>query len=242
MSVKRHTDRRAITDCALRRCGAAGAAEATRQGRDRADENRRQTANGGLSESTGVLRQLWRTLSQTATAWLAHDGSRLAASLSLYSLLSLAPLIVLSIAIASLGFGRSAAQNALVDEVRSMMGEDGARAVQTVIVYGKEPHAGGVASVIGIFTLLVGASSVFGELQSAMNRIWEVESSSGSGVAAFLKARLLSFAASAFCCSSHCCSVLHWPPPAHTSARAYRWRPGCFASVAKDSPSRRSRS
>jgi membrane protein len=141
-----------------------------------------------------VLRQLWRTLSQTATAWLAHDGSRLAASLSLYSLLSLAPLIILSIAIASLGFGRSAAQNALIDEVRSMMGEDGARAVQTVIVYGKEPHAGGVASVIGIFTLLFGASSVFGELQSAMNRIWEVKSSSGSGVAAFLKARLLSFA------------------------------------------------
>jgi membrane protein len=128
------------------------------------------------------------------SAWLTHDGPRLAASLSLYSLLSLAPLVILSLSIVSLGFGRSAAQDALVDEARSMMGEDGAQAVQTIIVYGKEPHIGGVPSVLGILTLLFGASSVFGELQSAMNRIWDVKSSSGIGIAAILKARLFSFA------------------------------------------------
>ena len=141
-----------------------------------------------------MLARLRRTLSETLTAWLAHDGARLAASLSLYSLLSLAPLVILSIAIASLGFGRTAAQNAIVGQVREMMGEDGARAVQTVIEYGKEPHAGGVASVLGLLTLLFGASSVFGELQSALNRIWEVKSSPGIGLAALLKARLFSFA------------------------------------------------
>jgi membrane protein len=138
--------------------------------------------------------ELWRALTQTITRWLGHEGHRLAASLSLYSLMSLAPLVILSIALASVAFGRSAAQNAMVSEVRDMMGADGARAVQTVIEYGKTPQVNGVASAIGILTLLFGASSVFGELQSALNKIFEVKSKSTGGFVAFVKSRLFSFA------------------------------------------------
>jgi membrane protein len=139
-------------------------------------------------------KRLWHILTQTVIAWIDHEGPRLAASLSFYSLLSLAPLVILSITLASLAFGPSAAQDAVVNEVRSMMGEDGARAVQTVIAYGGTPRANNLASVLGILTLLIGASSVFGELQSALNKIWDAEQGGGTGIVGMIKSRLFSFA------------------------------------------------
>ena len=143
---------------------------------------------------TRVPHRYWHELKQTATNWLDHEGPRLAAALSLYSLLSLAPLVILTIAIASLAFGQSAAQEALVDEVRDLMGGAGARTVQTVIEHGQEPHAGSIASVVGVIILILGASSVFGELQSALNKIWEVKSPTDVGLLTLIKSRLVSFA------------------------------------------------
>jgi membrane protein len=133
-------------------------------------------------------------LKQTAHSWLRHEGPRLAASLSLYSLLSLAPLVILSIAIASLAFGQTAAQDAIIHEVRDLMGADGARTIQTVIAHGKAPHAGSFASAIGVIILLLGASSVFGELQSALNKIWDAKRANAAGAFAVIKSRLVSFA------------------------------------------------
>jgi membrane protein len=141
-----------------------------------------------------MFRKLLRTTKHAANAWMEHEGTRLAAALSLYSLLSLAPLVILSLAIASLAFDRSAAQKALVSEFSSMIGTGGAQAIETVIQYGKTPSVGGFASALGILTLLVGASSVFGELQSALNKIWEVKSRHNRGVIEFARSRLFSFA------------------------------------------------
>ena len=121
------------------------------------------------------LRSLVDPLKQTTMSWLDNEGPRLAASLSFYNLLSLAPLVILTIAIASLAFGRSEAEQVLIDEVRDLMGVAGASTVEVVIEHGKEPRAGGVASLIGIIILLLGASSVFGELQSGLNKIWNVK-------------------------------------------------------------------
>ncbi len=139
-------------------------------------------------------KQYWHDLRQTFTSWLDHDGPRLAASLSLYSLLSLAPLVILSLAIASLAFGRTAAQSAVLHEVRNVMGVDGARTVQTVIEHGKAPKAGGTASAIGLAILLFGASSVFSELQSGLNKVWNAQVPKGSGLWNLVKSRLFSFA------------------------------------------------
>jgi membrane protein len=136
----------------------------------------------------------WRDVRQAVDQWFAHEGPRLAAALSLYSLLSLAPLVILSIAIASIAFGHQAAQDALINQVSQLMGTDGARAIQTVIEYAKTPRADGAASVVGIVILLFGASSVFGELQSALNKIWEVPPVTGYGVVALVRSRLFSFA------------------------------------------------
>jgi membrane protein len=136
----------------------------------------------------------WHDLRRTLDNWLDHDGPRLAASLSLYSLLSLAPLLILSIAIAALAFGRSAAQNAILHEVRGLMGADGARTVQMVLEHGKSSSVGGTASVIGIVILLFGASSVFSELQSGLNKVWDAQAPKGWGIWALVKSRLFSFA------------------------------------------------
>jgi membrane protein len=147
-----------------------------------------------MQEVIALVKNLGKMLYKTAVGWLDHEGPRLAASLSLYSLLSLAPLIILCISIASFGFGRGAAQQAVVSEMRRMMGNSGASAVQTVIQYGKTPQQGYLASIIGLLTLLFGASSVFGELQSALNKIWNAQPSSRTGIWSLIRSRLFSFA------------------------------------------------
>jgi membrane protein len=144
---------------------------------------------------SAMPRRSWRYLKQTWDNWLTHDGPRLAASLSLYSLLSLAPLVILSIGIASLAFGRTAAQNTLINEMRSVMGPDGARTIEAVIQHGgKTARAGGTASVVGVLILLFGASSVFGELQSGLNKVWETRTPTNAGLWGLVKSRLVSFA------------------------------------------------
>jgi membrane protein len=141
-----------------------------------------------------MLNRYWRDLQHTMHSWVSHEGARLAAALSFYSLLSLAPLVILSIAFASLAFGRSAAQDAIINQVRDLMGAAGASTVQTVIEYGQAPRAQSVASAIGIIILLIGASSVFGELQSALNKIWDAKPPLNVGLVALIKSRLVSFA------------------------------------------------
>jgi uncharacterized BrkB/YihY/UPF0761 family membrane protein len=99
-------------------------------------------------------------LRQVTTDWIHHEGPRLAASLSFYTLLSLAPLVILTIVLTSFAFGRPAAQQAIIQEVAGLVGDDGARAVQTVITYGNTPQAADWASALGVLVLLFGASSV----------------------------------------------------------------------------------
>jgi len=136
----------------------------------------------------------WRDLKQTVLNWLDHDGPRLGASLSLYTLLSLAPLVILSIALASLAFGRHAAEMAVINEVRSVMGADAAYTIRIVIEHGSRSGVSSTASVIGLIIMLIGASSVVGEMQSELNKIWEVRAASAPGLLSLIKSRLVTFA------------------------------------------------
>jgi membrane protein len=139
-----------------------------------------------------MLKSLWVTLKQTFWAWNDHEGPRLGAALSFYTMLSLVPLLILVVAIASLIFGHSAAQREIIAQVQSIMGAEGAKAVETVIEHGQRP-TGVFASVVGAITLLVGASGAFSELQSALNKIWNVQPKAGNGIASLITARLFSF-------------------------------------------------
>ncbi|MBV9346092.1 MAG: YihY/virulence factor BrkB family protein [Gammaproteobacteria bacterium] len=140
-----------------------------------------------------MFAKIRQSLMRTYNAWNDHEGMRLAASLSFYSILSLAPLVILAISLVALVVGRSAAQTAVITQVQGLMGADGAQAVQSVIAHAQSPSGGALASAIGLVTLLFGASGVFGELQSALNKIWEAKPPTGSGWWYMVRTRLFSF-------------------------------------------------
>lgn len=136
---------------------------------------------------------LWSTLKEAFAAWNAHEAPRFGAALSFYSIVSLAPLVILVIAIVSLAIGHSAAQNQILSQVQAMIGADGAKAVRAVIEHSKEPAASGFASVIGLLTLLFGASGVFAELRSALNQIWDVRPTRQSSLVSLIRAHSFAF-------------------------------------------------
>lgn len=136
---------------------------------------------------------IWSTLSKTFSAWNDHDAPRLGAALAFYTILSLAPLIILVIAIAALIFGHTSAQNQLLGQVESMIGPQGSEAVKGMIEHAQQPGTGLFASLVGLFTLLFGASGVFGELRSALNKMWDVKPDIDSGIWWTVKQRFFSF-------------------------------------------------
>jgi membrane protein len=132
---------------------------------------------------------------ESASEWSDDNALRLSASLAFYTLLSLAPLLVVIVAIAAMAFGRKAAEGQLAWEIQGMLGMDQARAVEALILGALKPHQGGIATVISVITLLLGATAVVVELQDALNVIWHVPTQSKSklaGILGFVKQRVYS--------------------------------------------------
>jgi membrane protein len=115
------------------------------------------------------------------------------AALAYYTIFSLAPLLVIAIAIAGLVFGMKAAQGEITGQIEGLIGADAAKAVQTMIQAAHKPAHSAIASVVGVLALLVGASGVLSEMQDALNSIWRVNADEKSGIWNFAKARLLTF-------------------------------------------------
>jgi membrane protein len=109
-------------------------------------------------------------------------------------LLSIAPLVVLSVAVAGLAFGEQAARGEIAREIASVVGPSGAQVIQAVILNAKAPTAGIASSLVGLGVLLFGASGVFTELQSALNTIWGVRAKPGRGLRGVVRDRFFSFA------------------------------------------------
>jgi membrane protein len=101
--------------------------------------------------------------------------------------------VVLAIAVAGMVFGQEAAGNRLFHEIRGLVGDQGAEAIQAMVAAVHKEGGGVVATVVGLATLLLGASGAFGQLQDALNTIWQVKPKPGQGVKGFLRHRLLSF-------------------------------------------------
>jgi membrane protein len=135
----------------------------------------------------------YELVSNTISGYSNDRVARLSASLAYYTLFSLAPLLVIIIAIAGLVFGEQAARGQIVGEIGNLVGRQGAEAVQSLIQAAHRPGAGVVATVAGVVTLLIGATGVFGELQDALNTIWGVVPRPGQGVKGLLKVRAMSF-------------------------------------------------
>ena len=128
------------------------------------------------------------------TAWVDDYAPSMGAALSYYTLFSLAPLLLIVIAVAGMWFGRDAAQGAVLAQLGGIMGAEGALAVEGMLKVAREPAKGVLATVIGVIALLVGATAIFAELQSALDRIWrEPAPKQESGIWYLLRTRLLSF-------------------------------------------------
>ena len=136
---------------------------------------------------------LVQIIKEAVSAWIEDRAASMGAALAFYSAFSLAPLLIIAIAIAGLAFGAEAARGAITGQLSGVMGTQGASAVQTMLEASHKPEQGIVASIIAIFTLWLGATSVFVELQDDLDRIWRAKSSLGSGVINFIRTRLLSF-------------------------------------------------
>ena len=139
------------------------------------------------------LKAVWRLCRQTVTEWQRHEASRLGASLAFYSVLSLAPLVILAIAMAGFFVGRQAAQEQVMVQFQELLGPAGANAVQDMMAHAQNVRASSIASALGLITLLFGASQIFSELQSALNKIWEVDSFKTGGLWALIRQRFFSF-------------------------------------------------
>jgi membrane protein len=138
------------------------------------------------------MNRLWKLLKTTFTAWSDHEAPRLGAALAFYGVLSLAPLAVLAIAVLELFFSQGAARHELLSHVRSMTNFESADAVNALIEHGQKPASGAIGSAVGVLTLLFGASGVFGELHSALNRMANVKPDT-EGLWGTIQARLFSF-------------------------------------------------
>lgn len=140
-------------------------------------------------------KSIWQFLKTTINEWVEAEPFQLAAALSYYTLFSLAPLLLIAIGVAGLVFGREAAQNQIVETLQGMIGQDSAKAVQEMIQASSEkPKTGMLSTIIGFVALLFGAGGVVGQLQTSLNRMWEVTPRPGQGIWGFLRQRFFSFA------------------------------------------------
>ena len=122
-------------------------------------------------------------LKETAFEWHADRAPRLGAALAFYTLFSLAPLLVVIIAITALAFGRDIASAELVQQIEIFIGADGARVIQATIENTSRPSSGIAATIIGLATMLFGTTVVFSELRDALNTIWKVTPTSRRSMA-----------------------------------------------------------
>jgi len=148
------------------------------------------------TQRLSIYRRITATIGEIFEQWSQDNAPRLAASLAYYTILSSAPLLVISVALAARVFGQQAVQGQLAWEIQTIVGGDAAQAIQAVLRDAHGPSTGLTATLLSIATLVVGASSVVVELNSALNLIWGVaESDAGSwigNVIAFIKKRFYS--------------------------------------------------
>ena len=136
----------------------------------------------------------WHLLQETYEQWSAAKPFQLAAALAYYTLFSLAPLLLIAIAIAGLAFGRDVTEHQLLLTFQGLIGPQGAQAIEGLLHSASTPTSGLMATVIGLGTLLIGAGGVVGQLQEALNTIWEAEVTAESGLWGVLLTRFVSFA------------------------------------------------
>jgi membrane protein len=139
-----------------------------------------------LTGSVAVLRE-------TVDRWFDHKAPRMGGALSYYTAFSIGPLLLIAISLAGILFGPEAARNEVFQQLRGIAGDDAARAIQDAVQGAHKESTSILASIVGVVSLLIGATGVFGELHDALNTIWGVEAKAHQGILKILRERFLSF-------------------------------------------------
>jgi len=121
----------------------------------------------------GPVRKMIQIVRDSVTAWVDHNASSLGAALAFYTMFSIAPILVIGMAIAGYVLGSNVAELRVLEEMRALLGDAGAAAVQSLLTSAQQSEKRGFAAAVGIITLLIGATSVFGELQNTLDYIWK---------------------------------------------------------------------
>jgi membrane protein len=138
-----------------------------------------------------MLRRIWQLLQDTIEAFVADDALSRGASISFYTITSIGPVLFIIVAIAGLAFGEEAARGAITGQLSDLMGRESADLLQLTIKSGADKSSGIAASLVGVVTLVITASGVFGEMQSALNVVWKAQPS-GTTVSRLVRARATS--------------------------------------------------
>jgi membrane protein len=140
-----------------------------------------------------LWKKTWPVIKQTFSEWSGDKCPRLGAALSYYTVFSIAPVLIVAIAIAGIFLGHQAAQGKIVEQLSGLLGTDAAQMLQSAIGKAAQTRHG-LAAAIGIGTLLLGATGVMIELQDALNTVWKVLPKPGGGVKRFVRARIMALA------------------------------------------------
>jgi len=145
----------------------------------------------GRSVAQRATRHGWRIIKDTAYGFIADEALSRGAAIAFYTATSLAPVLLIVVAIAGLVFGHDAAQNAITGQLSELMGDQTAQLLQAAVASASKKSSGAIATLIGLVTLILTASGVFGEMQSALNAIWKAEPS-GTAITRLIRARAVS--------------------------------------------------
>ena len=139
------------------------------------------------------FKHFYALVKKSVNAWIDDYAPSMGAAISYYTVFSIAPLMIIVIAVAGFVWGREAVQGEIVGQLSGMIGRQGAEGVQTLIESASQPTQGLVASAISIVVLIIGATTVFAELQSSLDRIWQVpHAPKATGIWGMVRSRLLS--------------------------------------------------
>lgn len=140
-----------------------------------------------------LARRLKVVLTESLTSWVDHRASSKGAALAFYTLFSMTPILMLSIAFAGYIFGAEAAQGEIVVQVQGLVGPNGAQVIQALLAAARDPDSGLVATLVASVLLLVGTTSVFVELKGSLDEMWGIGKPGQSAFRVLLRTRLLSF-------------------------------------------------
>jgi membrane protein len=140
------------------------------------------------------LKHFFDVVKKSVIAWIDDYAPSMGAAISYYTVFSIAPLLLIVIAVAGFVWGRDAVQGEIVNQLSGLIGKEGATGIQALIESANKPAQGLIATIISAVVLIIGATTVFAELQSALDRVWRVpQEKKVSGLWATLRSRLLSF-------------------------------------------------